>query len=60
MKVLRVILSLLLLVQAVAAVVAIALFNGGTLTQFSTAVVVLLCASVLGGIVTGLLELLRG
>ena len=60
MKVLRIILSLLLLVQAVAVILSIALFYGGTLSQFSTAVVVLFCASVLGGIITGFLELLRG
>ena len=58
MKVLRIILSLLLAVQFVAAILAIALYNGGTLAQFSWAVVVLFCASVLGGMVTTLIVLL--
>ena len=58
MKVLRLILALLLVTQVAAAISAIVLYSGGTLTQFSWAVVVLFCASVLSGMITSLLELL--
>ena len=59
MKVLRSILALLLVTQVIAAVLAVALYTGGTLAQFSLAVVVLFCASVLSGMIQSLLELLR-
>ena len=59
MIVLRSILALLLVTQIAATISAIVLYRGGTLTQFSIAVVVLFCASVLNTMVTTLLELLR-
>ena len=59
MKAMRIILSLLLAVQAIAIILAIALYRGGTLAQFSITIVVLFCASVLGGILTSILELLN-
>ena len=60
MIILRSILALLLVTQVAATISAIVLYRGGTLTQFSLAVVVLFCASVLSGMIQSLLELLRG
>ena len=59
MIILRSILALLLVTQAAAVISAVVLYRGGTLSQFSIAVVILFCASVLSGMVTSLLELLR-
>ena len=59
MIILRSILALLLVTQAAAVISAVVLYRGGTLSQFSIAIVILFCASVLSGMVTSLLELLR-